>query len=170
VKVRENLDIIVEKHLHYKSINQKILKEIESVDYSESYKTNVKGKMTSFLFFPKEGQVIRDWVNALVYKDHPYLTSHGKIIHANSWIAKYDRGDYTIEHDHCPCLFSYIYYVNCPKGSSPLVFTSSGKRIKAEEGKVIIFPSIMKHDVPKNRCDDRIVLSGNVVLDTRRGL
>ena len=59
-------------------------------------------------------------------------------------------------------LYAFVYFVNSPKGSSPLVFTTSGKRIKPEEGKILIFPPQLFHHVPKNKCDGRITLSGNV--------
>ena len=80
-------------------------------------------------------------------------------------MAKYRKGDYTVSHIH-PGDFSFVYFVKTPSGSSPLVFTTSGKRIKAEEGKLILFSSRLKHHVPKNRCDNRIVLSGNLVQST----
>ena len=116
-------------------------------------------------FFPEEGQAIRDWVTTLIFKYYSYLiTGYGKIVHVNSWIARYDDGDSAKDHNHHPIDFNYIYYVNCPKGSSPLILTSSGKKIKAEEGKVVIFPGITQHYVPKNRCDNRIVVAGNVEM------
>ncbi len=165
MKVREILDVIVEKHPHYKTINPKILKEIEGIDYPESYKTNVMGKMSSYSFFPEAGQVIRDWVTALILKYYSYLISgRGKIIHVNSWVARYDEGDSANDHNHHPIDFNYIYYVNCPKGSSPLILTTSGTKIKAEEGKVIIFPGLTHHHVPKNKCNNRIVLAGNIEM------
>ena len=83
-------------------------------------------------------------------------------ISKDSWFVRYRVGDETKSHDHQPCLYSWVYFVNCPKGSSPLVFSNSGKRIKAEDGKIVIFPSIMKHHVPKSRCEDRVVLAGNL--------
>ena len=44
----------------------------------------------------------------------------------------------------------FVYFIQCPRGSSPLVFSTSGKRVKAEEGKVVIFPGNIYHHVPKN--------------------
>ena len=67
-----------------------------------------------------------------------------------------------MSHAHHPSAYSFVYFLRCPKGSSPLIFTTSGKRIKAEEGKVVIFPGNLKHHVPKNKCYDRIVLAGNI--------
>ena len=55
---------------------------------------------------------------------------------------------------------SFVYFVKCPRGSAPLVL--DGMRIKAEEGKLVAFPGITNHHVPKNRCNDRIVIAGNL--------
>ena len=80
------------------------------------------------------------------------------------WFAIYDEGDYAKSHHHIPySLWSFVYYVNTPKGSSPLVFTTSGKKIKAEEGKLVLFPAGVRHHVPKNRCKNRLVLAGNLI-------
>ena len=58
--------------------------------------------------------------------------------------------------------FAFNYFIKTPKESSPLIFTTSGETINAEEGKLVIFPASLIHEVPKNKCDDRIVLSGNI--------
>ena len=47
-----------------------------------------------------------------------------------------------------------------------MVFTTSGKRVKAEEGKVIIFPGNVLHHVPKTRSDGRVIMAGNINLWT----
>ena len=60
-----------------------------------------------------------------------------------------------------------MYFINCPRGSSPLIFKASGKRIKAEEGKIVVFSSNLKHYVPKNRCENRLVLAGNMRTQLR---
>ena len=77
-------------------------------------------------------------------------------------MAWYRDNEFTIKHHHYPADYAFVYFVKCPKGSSPLIFTTSGKRIKAEEGKVVIFPGNLVHHVPKNKCYDRIVLAGNI--------
>ena len=33
------------------------------------------------------------------------------------WGMKYKSGDYAIEHDHWPSLFSFAYYINPPENS-----------------------------------------------------
>ena len=82
----------------------------------------------------------------------------------NSWLAWYREEEFAIPHHHHPAAYAFVYFVKCPKGSSPLIFTTSGKRIKAEEGKVVIFPGNLCHHVPKNKCDGRIVLAGNILF------
>ena len=82
----------------------------------------------------------------------------------NFWVVHYSREDFTVSHCHYPAQWSWVYFVNSPKGSSPLVFTTSRKKIKAEDGKVVIFPSILRHHVLKNKCDDRIVFAGNIFV------
>ena len=59
-------------------------------------------------------------------------------------------------------MFGWVYFVRTPKGSSPFVFTYSDTPIEAEEGKIIIFPASMVHNVPRNNCKDRVVLAGNI--------
>ena len=78
------------------------------------------------------------------------------------FFVRYNKGHYAVSHDHLPCIWSWSYYVKCPPGSSPLVFTTSGKRMNLKEGQCIVFPSSIKHYVPKNNCDDRVVLVGNI--------
>ena len=80
------------------------------------------------------------------------------------WFASYDKGNYVKVHNHLPfAVFSWVYFINSPRGSSPLIFTTTGKRIKPEEGKIVIFPSFIMHHVPKNKCDNRIVMAGNAL-------
>tara|TARA_B100000902_G_C26846846_1_gene686167 strand:- start:52 stop:594 length:543 start_codon:yes stop_codon:yes gene_type:complete len=166
---RENLWVWTSYHPYYESLNKKII--LESLEYNwfgcdrirmgGGGLTNVKALQTppSSICSPSV-KIINEWVLDLLVNDSHStmpLTCH------SSWVAKYNRGDYTLSHLHTPAAYGYVYFVKSPKGSSPLVFTTSGKKIKPEEGKVVIFPGNMNHHVPKNRCDDRIVVAGNIV-------
>jgi len=77
------------------------------------------------------------------------------------WGQWYKKGDHQISHSHLPTHWSFVYYVNTPRGSSPMIFTTSGKRIKAEAGKIVIFPAFLQHYVPENNGEGRSVISGN---------
>ena len=58
-------------------------------------------------------------------------------------------------------LYTFCYYINSPKGSSPLVFSTSKKKFKPELGKLLIFDARLFHEIPINKGEFRCVLSGN---------
>ena len=54
-----------------------------------------------------------------------------------------------------------IYFFLClsmSKRSSPIIFTTSGRKVNQKEGQLIVFDSRLKHRVPHNQ------LKGNVFL------
>tara|TARA_B100000085_G_C18485641_1_gene489128 strand:- start:627 stop:1148 length:522 start_codon:yes stop_codon:yes gene_type:complete len=77
------------------------------------------------------------------------------------WGQIYNEGAYQVPHDHLPSHWSFVYYVNTPSGSSPLVFEQSGKKIYPKEGEVIFFPAWIRHFVPTNHCEGRSIIAGN---------
>ena len=161
LRAKSIFEVITEKHPYSNSLNEKILEDADRFGYPQSYKTNVQARMTHWYLESDSIKTIQEWIYNLLIIKHPIMRDNGKLVFADTWIARYKKGDYTKEHNHIPAGFSFVYFVKCPRGSSPLVFTDSGKRIRAEEGKVVIFPAIMNHHVPKSRCEDRIVLAGN---------
>ena len=103
-------------------------------------------------------ELIYEWILTLLRP-----TNRGwKLEVDNGWLAWYRDKEFAVKHHHHPIAYAFVYFVKCPKGSSPLIFSTSGKRIKAEEGKVVVFPASLYHHVPKNKCNDRVVLAGNV--------
>ena len=78
------------------------------------------------------------------------------------WGQLYNRGHYQEYHDHREIDWAFVYYVNTPEGSSPLVFDKSEKEVYSREGEVVIFPGWLIHHVPPNQCDGRTVVSGNL--------
>tara|TARA_B100000287_G_C20225033_1_gene619710 strand:+ start:75 stop:596 length:522 start_codon:yes stop_codon:yes gene_type:complete len=167
MKIKENLDVIVEKYPYADSLNKKLMVEVGEIaaktNKNHNYYTNIVG--TKFgISDDGPSKLISNWVVNII-KNKMYNSNSEPIVYDDGmWFAIYDEGDYARSHHHIPyALFSWVYFVNCPRGSSPLVFTSTNKRIKAEEGKLILFPSCMKHHVPKNKCKDRITLVGNTL-------
>ncbi len=168
--IKENLPVIVEKYLYHESLNKKILEDSKQFEWTRDWinldggTSNVKALQTvnNEASSSKNISLVVDWAKEvaknLSYDNTPYKLE-------SVWMANYNKGDYTVSHTH-PGDFAFIYFIKVPSGSSPLVFTTSGKRIKAEEGKLILFSTRIKHHVPKNRCDNRIVLSGNLVQST----
>ena len=175
MKIRENHHIIIEKYPYAESLNKKLLDDVKRFPFfnyenSKSY-TNIHGSkcVIGDHQVTLNMQLIVDWVKQLILakKESSNLlqaaAEHKSKIDIGIWFAKYNKGEYTINHDHTNhALHSFVYFVECPKGSSPLVFTTSRKRINAEEGKIVIFPGNVYHHVPKNKCDGRMTLVGNV--------
>tara|TARA_Y100001970_G_C14138135_1_gene805533 strand:- start:369 stop:911 length:543 start_codon:yes stop_codon:yes gene_type:complete len=173
MNIRENYEVIIEKHPHSEALNKKLMGDIKdfyfySPEDNGKY-TNVKA--TQYNVHPDEKTnsmyLIENWVKSLLERSTsdflPSPREHDARININMWFAKYNKGDYTLKHTHMNyASYAFVYFVNSPKGSSPLVFTTSGKRIKPEEGKIVIFPPQLFHHVPKNKSDGRITLSGNV--------
>ena len=163
MECRENLEFLVEYHPFHESLNKKILEEKYNFLYNplvDGYNSNIRAYRTLGDLNNKGITLVKEWISTLIRQKYP-----GFDYSVSAWIAKYNKGDYILEHDHIPAGFSFVYFVKTPKGSSPLVFSTSGKRIKAEEGKVVIFPACMRHHVPKNRCEERVTIAGNVCIN-----
>ena len=168
---RENLPYFIEYHPYHESINKKIIDEIITAEYPLIDATKVRNRdggisnlralTTQYNLSKSSGtlEVLYGWIISILSNN--YRGWKFKVY--SSWIGKYNKEHYTVSHNHRPTFISFVYFIKCPKGSSPLVFTTSGKRIKAEEGKLVMFPGYLRHHVPKNKCDDRIVLAGNIL-------
>ena len=164
MKIKEQLDVIIKHHPHHESLNKKIIEESKVFSYCIGGK-NPDGSESNLVALKSIGfasspslELIHQWVLTFIQKrGYSFYVSE-------SWVANYMKEEYALSHKHT-CSFSFVYFVRCPKGSAPLVFTTSGKRIKAEEGRVVIFPGNLYHHVPKNKCDGRIVVAGNIYFD-----
>ncbi len=171
LQCRENLNVLVEYHPYHENLNKKILQdslEFNFVDPEQSRQrggssSNVRALQTiEDVITSKSIDLIYEWIVNLIRKE--YRGWNYRV--GSSWLARYDKGNYAVSHDHIPAAFSFVYFVKCPKGSAPLVFTTSGKRIKPEEGRVVLFPGNLIHHVPKNKCDDRITYAGNFTVNS----
>ena len=76
------------------------------------------------------------------------------------WGILYNKGNKVIKHNHFPYALSFVYFVKTPKGSSPLII--EGKRIKAEEGKLIMFHANQVHWCNNSNVNGRCCLVGNI--------
>ena len=76
------------------------------------------------------------------------------------WGIMYNKGNKVIKHNHFPYALSFVYFVKTPKGSSPLII--EGKRIKAEEGKLVMFHANQVHWCNNSNANGRCCLVGNI--------
>ena len=171
MRIKEYHDLIIKKHPYAESLNKKLLKDAEGLlkTHPHTLYTNVNGERTSNIYDNSSNvQILVKWIlDEYRYNCNTWSIDDTQVKkRVGCWFAKYNKGDSTQKHHHRPHTWSWVYFVNCPRGSSPLVFPTSGKRIKAEEGKVVIFDAQIFHEVPKNRCDNRIVMAGNITTWT----
>ena len=108
----------------------------------------------------------------------------------DAWVNINKTGDYNVTHDHPDCDLSGVLWVKAPKDCGNIVFDSpvgfqtyrevnsyrdDFKKENAifksyyytpKEGRIIMFPSYLKHDVKKNISqEDRISVSFNMRLE-----
>ena len=137
----------------------------------QSKPSNINAHFTGWDFKSKEVSNLVRWIGDLITRDFGNIQPRNLNFKCSElWGVLYKPGDYITQHNHSPSLFSFAYYVNAPTGSSPLVFTTSGKKIKPEAGKVVIFESRLNHKVPSNKCNDRCVISGNFIYESDGGV
>lgn len=143
--------------------NERLFKIIDNVPDFYNKTTNVKAKMTSFYSHQeyKDFELFDTIVKSIILDSYWKPIDNEELTCFNMWGNVYNRGDYTIKHNHDPFYISFVYFVKTPKGSSPFIFSNSRKKINGENGKLIIFPSYLDHEVPPNKCENRVTVSGN---------
>ena len=88
----------------------------------------------------------------------------------HTWVQKYDNHDWHQVHVHNPTDYSFIYFIDCTKDSSPTTFYTPGHpyvmsdpiHVKAQKGRCIIFQGCIPHEVRPNNDCIRKVVSGNI--------
>lgn len=96
-------------------------------------------------------------------------------VDANMWFSEYTIDDYADEHFHTNLpKISFVYYLDCDKGSSPLTFCQKHhlpygeyktvKEIDLEisTGMCVFFPPYLYHKVNKTEAS-RFVIAGNIL-------
>ena len=170
---KEDLWVHEEFHPYAKDLNEKIIKESSDFrwfEHNDPLMKNIDGTFTNVKALQTSGMptkcgknlsLLNEWIlNIISVKG---LAGGINMFTPSIWLSRYNEGDFTVPHYHVPCSYAFVYFVKSPKGSSPLDLSTSGKKIKAEEGKVVIFPGFMRHHVPKNKCKDRITAAGNII-------
>ena len=160
--LKTEVPLIIDTYPYHESLNPKLVEDALSAPYPLSYETNVKAEMTNWNVTSPNIEKLKTWISSLVHTYHTITQKGYKVFFKDLWFALYGKGDFAIPHSHIMSWMSFVYFIKCPKGSSPLIL--SGKRIKAEEGKIVIFPGTVNHWVHKNKCEGRIVIAGNLFL------
>ena len=158
-QVTENLPVLT--GICPLDINKQMLEDVKKQSYPNTNKTNVKAKMTGGHVHTPTTDKLTNWIKEIIID--VTKTPHTTYEVTDAWFAHYTQSDHTVNHCHYPQTWSFVYFVQAPPNSAPLVFTTSNAAIAAEQNRVVIFPASVYHFVPRNEANNRIVYSGNIL-------
>lgn len=74
----------------------------------------------------------------------------------NYWFQEYHKGDFHAWHVHPAAMFSNVYYVSLPEGSSYTHFKVNGEEfsVPVTEGCVLTFPSFYSHESKEHKGEE----------------
>ena len=170
MKVKHYTDVVTGEYLFADKIKEQVYDKLKVCNPIPQDYSNVKAVLHTEWDWEPDNITFRnlkEYIREEIEKHYkPGDTSGGSRIFirvGSFWANVYEKGDYARPHCHKPNDFSFAYFVKSKWYYPPLVFTDSGKRIRPKEGTFVIFPSYLKHSVPKHRYNDtRITLSGNL--------
>ena len=159
--------------------NNRLIQKILTYPDVMKHKTNVKANMTDWRMHMKDDDFNKvSTIAENVAKTMRYGSTHvdgdthtvknkgqsPRLMTDECWGASYSKGEFTQEHNHWPALWSWCYYLQVPKGSSPLVFTEAGIAFEPKVGDLVVFSGQAQHSVPPCECEEkRVMMAGNTV-------
>jgi hypothetical protein len=125
---------------------------------NENYKTNVKGKMTSWDYFAKDKKFI-EIKNDLLYKV-PVKYKIEKLIIQNAWGFKVTKGESTERHNHGFGVFALvIYFTSC---NTETYFHELDITVKPQENKFIFCSGHLDHETERLNDDIKYGIACNL--------
>ena len=172
MKIKHNANITVENYPFHKMLVDELVPLLENYEDKQNRTSNVKATMTDWYITTPQIERLRKFIlNEITSKIDASIKMIGDIKpfiprFRDIWANVYRKGDYAVSHRHQPAVYSFVYFLKSRWFYSPLVFDDYGQKIRPRNGRYIIFPSYLRHSVPKHRYDDsRMTLSGNVYYD-----
>ena len=169
MKIKHNANITVENYPFHKMLADELVPLLENYEDKQNRTSNVKATMTDWYITTPQIERLRKFIlNEITSISDLSLENIKTFIprFRDIWANVYRKGDYALSHRHRPAVWSFVYFLKSKWFYSPLVFDDYGQKIRPINGRYIIFPSYLRHSVPKHRYDDsRITLSGNVYYD-----
>ena len=172
MKIKHNANITVEDYPFHKMLADELVPLLENYEDKQHRTSNVKATLTDWYITTPQIERLRKFIlNEITSKIDASIKMIGDIKpfiprFRDIWANVYRKGDYALSHRHRPAVWSFVYFLKSKWFYSPLVFDDYGQKIRPRNGRYIIFPSYLRHSVPKHRYDDsRMTLSGNVYYD-----
>ena len=147
---------------HANELNPKLYQYIKTHSDREHAANLTIRKTKEWQTFTEDYLTISNWVKKVI----PEITDNNDILHLTElWGVVYEKRESIGRHNHYPNRWSFVYYVNVPEGSAPLIIC--GDRGEDElrtiptAGECILFPAWINHYVPENNCEGRCAVVGN---------
>tara|TARA_Y100000004_G_C8845902_1_gene382531 strand:+ start:156 stop:713 length:558 start_codon:yes stop_codon:yes gene_type:complete len=164
----------------HKQLKDDLLEFLENHEDVQKRRTNVKATATDWNMKIESQELDRfkenvlDFLLSIPFDSGgcfgPYQDSR-KFRLIDCWGNIYRKGDYTVDHNHLPSQYSWVYFLKSKPNYSPLLFNyldQKKRRIKSFkvlpiESRIVLFPSCLHHRVPVHIHDEtRITISGNI--------
>ena len=129
------------------------------------YEPSVNASMSDRRIHEKENPSVLEflgWLQHVIGKNPQIFGKEGALRLEEVWGTTFKKGDNITPHNHMPFAWTWIFYVNAPAKSSPIIFSESKHTIPVAKGKLLIFEGRLMHEVPECTVDGRCILSGNI--------
>lgn len=157
----------------HNNLKQLLLQDMENYSYPtiSSYDHNIS---KSDWFLPTDKQ--RKYVDIFLNEIQQELTNFVNQLHFQKyiihqiWFQQYNQGDSHFWHNHSGCHYTCIYYLELSDTSPPTQFLNPVDetnifQIDVKEGDVLIIPSMIKHQAPIIKDNNRkTIISFNLSL------
>lgn len=129
------------------------------------YEPSVNASMSERRIHEQQNPILMDlllWIQKVITNNTHIFGKEGCLRLEEVWGTTFKKGDNIVPHNHMPFAWTWIFYVNAPEGSSPIIFSESKHTLQVEKGKLIIFEGRLQHEVPICTVDGRCIVSGNI--------
>ena len=137
------------------------IKDLPKIGYEASVNASMSERRIHEYENPSMMQFL-SWLQKIMTNNTHIFGRDGFLRLEEVWGTTFNKGDNITPHNHMPFAWTWIFYVNAPVGSSPLVFSESKHHIEVSRGKLLIFEGRLQHEVPECTVDGRCILSGNI--------
>ena len=147
-------------------LNKNIMREIDKQIDKHDHETCVKSYMTDWDMREKPGfkeliKITNDLIKDIQHQHHNLRIP---LYLGDIWGARYESNDETIEHDHYPASWSFVYYPNTVDEAPGLTFKEADVERKIKKGMLLFFDSKLIHSVRKKEyVGYRYCVAGNYV-------
>ena len=137
------------------------IRDLPKIGYEPSVNASMSDRRIHEQGNPVLSQFL-SWLQKIITKNTHIFGKDGALRLEEVWGTTFKKGDNITPHNHMPYAWTWIFYVNVPPDSSPIVFSESKHTIPVAQGKLLIFEGRLMHEVPECATDGRCIISGNI--------